>query len=61
MVIIGLTGGMGSGKSTVAQLFAERGVPIIDADVIARHLTAPHQSAYLDIVFLSARFRYKAY
>ncbi|MGV6988705.1 dephospho-CoA kinase [Testudinibacter sp. P80/BLE/0925] len=43
--IIGLTGGIGSGKSTVANLFAELGVPIIDADVVAREVVekgSPH-------------------
>ena len=38
MQIIGLTGGMGSGKSTIAGLFANLGVPIIDADDIAREI-----------------------
>ncbi|MBI1890016.1 MAG: dephospho-CoA kinase [Burkholderiales bacterium] len=38
---VGLTGGIGSGKSTVASLFAEHGAPIIDTDVIAHRLTAP--------------------
>lgn len=41
MFTVGLTGGVGSGKSTVAALFAELGVPVIDTDVIARQLTAP--------------------
>lgn len=41
MLKVGLTGGIGSGKSTVAALFAARGVPVIDTDVIARELTAP--------------------
>ena len=50
MLIIGLTGGIGSGKSTVADLFAELGVPIIDADVIAHNLTQPNQPAVFDIV-----------
>lgn len=36
---VGLTGGIGSGKSTVAQLFAQLGVGIVDADVIAHQLT----------------------
>jgi dephospho-CoA kinase len=40
MFTVGLTGGIGSGKSTVAGLFAEMGVPVIDTDVIARDLTA---------------------
>lgn len=35
-IIIGLTGGIGSGKTTVANLFAEHGVTIVDADIIAR-------------------------
>jgi len=39
---IGLTGGIGSGKSTVGKLLAERGAAVIDADAIARSVTAPH-------------------
>lgn len=50
MLVIGLTGGIGSGKTTVANLFAEHGVPIIDADVIAREITQPHEKAYEAIV-----------
>lgn len=50
MLVIGLTGGIGSGKSTVADLFAELGVPVIDADLISRDLTQPGQPAYQEIV-----------
>lgn len=39
MLVVGLTGGIGSGKSTVAELFAQWGVPVIDTDRIARELT----------------------
>jgi len=38
--IVGLTGGIGSGKSTVAALFAERGAAVVDTDAIAHHLTS---------------------
>jgi dephospho-CoA kinase len=38
---IGLTGGVACGKSTVAELFAAHGIPVLDADVIAREVIAP--------------------
>lgn len=41
MMKIGLTGGIGSGKSTVARLFSDLGIDVIDADVIAREITEP--------------------
>ncbi len=41
MILLGLTGGIGSGKSTVSALLAARGAIIIDADAIARELQAP--------------------
>lgn len=40
--VIGLTGGIASGKSLVSQLFAQLGIPVTDTDDIARSLTAPH-------------------
>jgi dephospho-CoA kinase len=42
---IGLTGGIGSGKSTVAALMARSGAAVIDADAVSRSLTAPHGRA----------------
>ena len=42
---LGLTGGIGSGKSTVAQMLVQRGAALVDADAIARQVTAPHGSA----------------
>lgn len=41
MIRLGLTGGLGSGKSTVARLLADRGAAVVDADAIARELTEP--------------------
>lgn len=49
MLIIGLTGGIGSGKSTVAGYFAQQGIPVIDADQLARELVAPGSPALLEI------------
>ena len=42
---LGLTGGIGSGKSTVAGLFSRRGIPVIDADAISRQCTSPQGAA----------------
>src|SRR3990167_1529744 len=50
MVVVGLTGGIGSGKTTVAHLFEKLGVPNIDADEIAHRLTRPNEIAYDDII-----------
>jgi dephospho-CoA kinase len=47
--LIGLTGNIGSGKSTIAKMFAARGIPVIDADGLARELQAPGQPAYAEI------------
>jgi dephospho-CoA kinase len=49
MFAVGLTGGIGSGKSTVADLFAGLGTPVIDTDVIARQLTASGGAALPEI------------
>lgn len=49
MLVIGLTGGIGSGKSTAADLFATLGAEVIDTDRIAHELTAPGQPAIAEI------------
>src|SRR4051794_21132552 len=41
MVMVGLTGGIGAGKSTVAALFTHRGAVVVDADAIARQVVEP--------------------
>lgn len=46
---IGLTGGIGSGKSTVCKIFSEFGVPVIDADIIAHSLVRPGMPALEEI------------
>ena len=48
--VVGLTGGVGSGKSTVADMFSALGVPVIDADQLAHELVAPGQVALDEIV-----------
>jgi dephospho-CoA kinase len=50
MLLVGLTGNIGSGKSTVAQLLSERGATIIDADVLARRAVEQGTTAYRGIV-----------
>lgn len=50
MLVIGLTGGIGCGKTTVTDLFSELNVPISDADVIAHELVKPGQSALNKII-----------
>lgn len=47
---IGLTGGIGAGKSTVGEVFASLGVPVFDADGVARELVAPGEPALAEVV-----------
>ncbi len=49
MLKIGLTGGIGAGKTTVSNLFLKLGVPVIDTDVIARELVTPGSAALNEI------------
>ncbi len=46
MILVGLTGGIGSGKSTVARLLADRGAVVVDADELARQALQPGTRAY---------------
>ncbi len=49
-MLVGLTGGVASGKSTVCRGFAEHGVEIVDADIIARDVVAPESQGLQEIV-----------
>ena len=42
MLVVGLTGGISSGKSTVTQLFLDKGVTVLDADLIVRQMQQPN-------------------
>ncbi|NLJ72910.1 MAG: dephospho-CoA kinase [Syntrophomonadaceae bacterium] len=50
MKIVGLTGGIASGKSTVAGVFAELGAYIIDADKVAHEIVEPNNPAWRDVI-----------
>src|SRR5271154_1819266 len=50
MLRVGLTGGLGSGKSTAARLFAAQGAPVLQSDAIGRELMEPGQAVYAAIV-----------
>ena len=50
MFVIALTGGIGSGKTTISDIFKEKNIPIIDTDVIAREIVEPNKLAYREII-----------
>lgn len=52
MLVIALTGGIGSGKTTVSEIFKSKDIPIIDTDIIARQITEKGHSAYSQIIHL---------
>ncbi len=52
MKVIGLTGGIGTGKSTVSAYLRQQNIPVIDADAIAREITAPGSPVLSDIRIL---------
>jgi dephospho-CoA kinase len=52
--IVALTGGIGSGKSTVANAFADLGINVIDADIIARQVVEPGAPRYMPLLITLA-------
>jgi len=52
MLVIALTGGIGSGKTTVSELFKSKNIPIIDTDIIARQIVEKNKPAYFEIINL---------
>ena len=50
MLVVGLTGGIGAGKSTVAQLLVDHGAQLVDADLIAREVVAPGGPAHQPMI-----------
>ena len=56
MYLVGLTGGVGTGKSTVSNMFRELGVPVIDADAMARRIVEPGRKAWRAIKYVAESF-----
>lgn len=52
MIVIALTGGIGSGKTTVSEIFKSKNIPIIDTDIIARQLIEKNKPAYHEVIKL---------
>ncbi|HBH78540.1 MAG TPA: dephospho-CoA kinase, partial [Nitrospira sp.] len=50
MILIGLTGGVATGKSTVARMFQQCGAVVIDADALAKAVVQPGKAAWQDII-----------
>ena len=50
MLVVGLTGGIGSGKTAASDYFASLGITVVDADVVAREVVEPHQPAWQAIL-----------
>jgi dephospho-CoA kinase len=55
MILVGLTGGVATGKSTVAKMFKQRGAAVINADLLARQVVEPGKPAWRAIVKLFGR------
>jgi len=55
MLIVGLTGGLASGKTTIAQIFQQYGAEIIDADSLTREVVKPQRAAWKDIIHTFGR------
>ena len=52
MLLIALTGGIGSGKTAVSEIFKSKDIPIIDTDIIARQIVEQNKPAYIEIIKL---------
>lgn len=50
MLIVALTGGIGSGKTTVSEIFKSKNIPVIDTDIIAREIVELSKPAYVEVI-----------